>query len=492
MPDHSENPIFRQRRAGILLHPTSLPGPGLAGNIGREAYNFVEFLAACGISVWQTLPLGPTHPDGSPYQSLSAHAMDTALCDPDWLMRHGLLPKDMHVSDEMSPDVFLEESHHLFRRQAEHGLHSEYQVFQQKHQYWLPEYVLFRTIREQCADSPWTTWDIPLRDRHPNALKKLRATYSERIDYHSYCQFVLFRQWQDLKHHCRNNDIYLFGDLPIYVAQDSADVWAHRKLFTLDNQGQPEFVAGVPPDYFSATGQRWGNPLYRWDILEQDGYRWWIERIRSQLELYDLIRIDHFRGLQAYWEIPATEETALNGHWVKAPGHDLLTALEKAFGSLPIVAEDLGTITEEVHQLRRDFAIPGMRILQFAFDGDPDNLYLPHNHTPDSVVYTGTHDNDTTLSWFDSLDQAARDYVCHYYGSGQCDMPWTLIRSALGSVARLSVLPMQDILGLSTGNRMNTPGTTEGNWQWRFQWSQVYDSLAADLHNLLGLYGRLN
>jgi 4-alpha-glucanotransferase len=205
-----------------------------------------------------------------------------------------------------------------------------------------------------------------------------------------------------------------------------------------------------------------------------------------------LIRIDHFRGLQAYWEIPATEETALNGHWVKAPGHDLLTALEKAFGSLPIVAEDLGTITEEVHQLRRDFAIPGMRILQFAFDGDPDNLYLPHNHTPDSVVYTGTHDNDTTLSWFDSLDQAARDYVCHYYGSGQCDMPWTLIRSALGSVARLSVLPMQDILGLSTGNRMNTPGTTEGNWQWRFQWSQVYDSLAADLHNLLGLYGRLN
>jgi 4-alpha-glucanotransferase len=491
MSENSQNPMFELRRAGILLHPTSLPGPGNSGNIGSEARHFVDFLAAAGCSVWQTLPLGPTHPDGSPYQSLSAHAIDPALCSADWLRGHGLLPDSLHVTDNMNISVLLEESYRLFRQQHDTGLHQQYQAFQQQHQTWLTDFSLFLTIREQHGNRPWMAWDAPLRDRHPNELKKIKIQYSERIDYHSFCQFVMFQQWLELKQYCHEQGVFLFGDLPIYVAHDSAEVWAHRKLFSLDNQGHAEFVAGVPPDYFSATGQRWGNPLYRWDILKQEGYRWWIERIRTQLELYDLMRIDHFRGLQAYWEIPAAEDTALNGRWVTAPGHELLAALEKTFGKLPIVAEDLGTITEEVHRLRQDFAIPGMSILQFAFDGDPDNLYLPHNHSQDTVVYTGTHDNDTTLSWFESLEPATREYVCHYYGQGHCDMPWTLIRSALASVARLSILPMQDILSLGVGHRMNTPGTLEGNWDWRFDWHQVYASLAGDLRNLVQLYGRL-
>lgn len=333
-------------------------------------------------------------------------------------------------------------------------------------------------------------WPVALRDRYAHALEESMHRLDDEIERVKFEQFVFFRQWQQLKEYAHQHGVVLFGDMPIFVAHDSAEVWAHREYFSVDEHGGAEYVAGVPPDYFSETGQRWGNPLYRWSVMREDGFRWWIQRMRTQIELFDLVRIDHFRGFQAYWAIPASEQTAINGRWIEAPGKAFLAALHNAFDGLPIVAEDLGTITSEVDALRNAFKIPGMKVLQFAFDGNPSNPYLIHNHESNSVVYTGTHDNDTTLGWFQALAPETQGYVRDYLGDPKESMPWPLIRCALASHAQLAVLPMQDILGLGTDHRMNVPGTTEGNWLWRYPQEYVTDGLKSRLRHLTTLYGR--
>jgi 4-alpha-glucanotransferase len=481
-----DKPLDR-RRAGILLHPTSLPGPEQHGIIGHDAFRFIEFLAKAGISIWQTLPLGPTHNDKSPYQCLSAHAIDPGFISLEWLYDRHLLKQDPALSRKANKQQLLQEAFSVFKQDDNN---EDFQKFTQQHDYWLGDFCTFMAIRETQDNKAWWDWDKPLRNRETKAIKVFADNYRDLIEYFQFIQFVVFNQWLQLKSYANQHGVLIFGDLPIYVALDSADVWANRKQFALDKNGNPTSVAGVPPDYFSETGQRWGNPLYSWSKMKKEDFQWWVDRMRSQYELFDLIRIDHFRGLQAYWEVPAEEETAMNGKWVEAPGQALLNMLQSTFGSLPLVAEDLGTITEEVHELRHSFNIPGMKILQFAFDRNPDNPYLPHNHERDSVVYTGTHDNDTTLAWYEELNPELQDYICQYLGCEKPKMPWMLIHTALMSVAKLAIIPMQDILGLGKGFRMNTPGTTEGNWTWRFSWQQIQENLTQELHHLNVLYNR--
>lgn len=486
-----QHPLHTRRRAGILLHPTSLPGPAPKGLIGHDAYRFVDFLHHAGFNVWQMLPLGPTHTDGSPYQSLSAHAADPALISLDWLQDRGLLAELDEQYDFVYHTSCLNEAHARFVTDKPASLYKDYAKFIRQQADWLDDYALFMALREAHDHQPWTTWDAPLRKRHKAAMAKAQKEHADRIAYHQFCQFVFYQQWQQLRNYANERDILIFGDLPIYVSLDSADVWANPQLFSLNKDSQPKFVAGVPPDYFSETGQRWGNPQYNWPALEAEDFAWWQARLKTQLALFDLLRIDHFRGFQAYWEIKAEEETAINGRWVEAPGEALLKKLNKVFKNLPLVAEDLGIITTEVDALRQNFKLPGMKVLQFAFDGNPHNPYLPHNHEYNSVAYTGTHDNDTTLSWYQQLSQDNRNYLHNYLNTPPNDeMPWPLIRTALASVCCLAVLPMQDILSLGEGQRMNTPGTTEGNWQWRFDWTQLHDGLEQDLNQLLRLYDR--
>jgi len=491
MAKSPQHPLHTRRRAGILLHPTSLPGPAPKGLLGHDAYRFVDFLQQSGIKVWQMLPLGPTHTDGSPYQSLSAHAADASLISLDWLVDRRLLAELDQQYDFAYHTACLHKAHTRFVAEPPASLHKDYEKFIRQHAGWLDDYALFVALYEAHDHQPWTTWEAPLRKRHKAALARAHKTYAEQIAYHRFCQFVFFQQWHELRQYANQRDILIFGDLPIYVSLDSADVWANPHLFTLDKDGQPTFVAGVPPDYFSETGQRWGNPQYNWPALEVEDFAWWLARFKTQLDLFDVLRVDHFRGFQAYWEIPAEEETAINGHWVEAPGEPLLKKLNKVFKHLPLVAEDLGIITKEVDALRQKFDLPGMKILQFAFDGNPHNSYLPHNHEFNSVAYTGTHDNDTTLSWYQQLPEHTHHYIRSYLNTPPGDeMPWPLIRTALASVSCLAVLPMQDILNLGQGQRMNTPGTTEGNWQWRFDWEQIPDGIDQHLRYLVGLYDR--
>lgn len=486
---------FDRRRSGVLLHPTSLPGKWERGDLGPEAYRFVEFLAAAGQTVWQALPLGPPHADLSPYQCLSVHAGNPELISPELLVAEGWLTHD--DLDRLAGDGengFRERliacAYNGFVNHASDHDRAQYEAFKQRHGYWLEDFALYRTLRRRHGGAPWNQWPVPQRDRHAQALERVRREDGDHLGQVCFEQYVFFLQWADLKSYANARDILLFGDLPIFVAYDSADVWAQRQYFKLNGEGRPEVIAGVPPDYFSATGQRWGNPHYHWEQLQADGFRWWIERIASQLELFDIIRIDHFRGFEACWEIPIDESTAINGRWVKVPGDELFKALQGRFGVLPLVAEDLGLITAEVTRLREEYGLPGMKILQFAFDSDAANPYLPHNHESNSVVYTGTHDNDTTMGWYGKLtpDQAA--YVDEYLGSPGEAMPWSLIRCALASVAHLAVVPMQDILALGSEHRMNTPGTEQGNWMWRFTWDQVGEELPGRLARLTELYGR--
>ncbi len=481
--------LFKHRRSGILLHPSSLPGTQTSGKLNQEALNFVDFLAAAGVTVWQILPIGPTHDDGSPYQSYSSHALNPSLLDLSIISHWKCLPPEQleHCLNSKTP---LTEVFQSFHRHADGHHRKLFGDFRETQRWWLDDYSLYRILKEQHAQLPWTEWDEALRDRHPAALEPLKRQESAQIELIEFEQFILYTAWQQIKNHAALKNVMIFGDVPIFVSHDSADVWANRELFDLDEAGYPHHVAGVPPDYFSETGQRWGNPLYRWDAMEKDGYDWWIKRIRHQLSLCDLLRIDHFRGLEAYWEIPATEQTAMNGKWVKAPGEALLAIFKEHFNGMPFVAEDLGIITPEVDALREAFHLPGMKILQFAFDSDALNPYLPHNHEQRSVIYTGTHDNDTTLGWYEGLDPGIRERCMQYLNHPADPMPWPVIQSALASVAALAIIPMQDILELGSEGRMNTPGTTEGNWAWQFQWSQVDEALANRLHSLNSLYGR--
>ncbi len=490
--DPIETPLGR-RRAGVLLHPTSLPGGAGCGDLGVDAYKFIDFLAASGISVWQMLPLVPTHGDFSPYQGLSVHAGNPLLINLELLQEWGLLAESLEVEPKNFVEhrlAMLRHAYQGFKLLADDGIRAEYDDFIDINKHWLQDYALFQAIRQAHGNAHWLNWPDAFRDHEEDALTEAEPILAEAIEYVRFEQFVFFRQWRLLHEYARQRGVILFGDMPIFVAHDSADVWAHREYFSLDEHGKAEVVAGVPPDYFSETGQRWGNPHYRWDTIQADDFKWWKARMATQLEMFEWVRIDHFRGFESYWEIPAHEETAINGRWVKAPGDELFESLHTEFDPLPLVAEDLGIITADVDALRKNHSLPGMKILQFAFGGDSSNPYLPHNQTFDSVVYTGTHDNDTSIGWYESLSAEVQGHLAEYLGYPAETMPWPLIRSALASVACLAIIPMQDLLSLDGQYRMNTPGTTEGNWRWRFDWSQVDEGLAPRVRKLVHQYGR--
>ncbi len=503
-----------KRRSGILLHLTSLPGPYGNGVIGEDAYRFVDFLQDAGYSVWQTLPLGPTHGDGSPYQSLSVHAGNPHLIDLQWLVdKNWLDSNDLHncFSDVFGRSKCISIAFNNFRKRYDQCLFQgqcncvncdksaedeelcrTFQTFNKEQAFWLDDYALYCALKREHQQKSWFDWPQALKQRDADALAEAKEHLRNDIFYYKFEQFLFFSQWLALKKYANERGIYLFGDLPIFVAHDSADVWAQRQFFKLEKDGSSNVVAGVPPDYFSATGQRWGNPHYQWDVIEKSKFKWWLERIHTQQSLFDLVRIDHFRGLESSWEIPADEETAINGQWVKSPGYKLLQALYQAYPDLALVAEDLGIITEEVNDLREQFNLPGMKILQFAFSGESSNPYLPHNHQFNSVVYTGTHDNDTTLSWLDSLNEDEKHYLQQYFNFPYEQLNQVLMNTAMASVAKLAILPLQDLLGCGAGHRMNTPGTIEGNWQWRFSWEQLNEETRMLARQMNSLYGRMS
>ena len=482
-----QNPLT-QRRAGVLLHPTSLPGKRDQGDLGQDARRFIDFLQAAGMTVWQMLPLGPTHADRSPYQCLSVHAGNRMLVSLDDLVEKGWL--DAAAAGDFSFDECLKLTRSGFEKSAAKPDKTAYAEFRDMHACWLDDYSLYQAIRETQGAVPWYQWPAALRDRKPAALGKFSDKQAGLIEQICFEQYLFFLQWFALRDYAHEHGIVLFGDMPIYVAHDSADVWANRELFTIDSKGELEVAAGVRPDYFSETGQRWGNPLYRWDRISEQDYSWWLDRFRTQLALFDILRLDHFRGFEKYWEIPATAGTAVDGSWIAGPGAPLFERLQQDFGELPLVAEDLGIITPEVDALRMGLGFPGMKILQFAFDGGEDNPYLPKNHEPLSVVYTGTHDNDTTLGWYKNLDDADREKVDEYMPADTPGMPWALIRTALESNSGLAIIPMQDLLECGSDARMNTPGTSSGNWNWRFSWDQVSPGLARQVRTLAGHAGR--
>lgn len=503
LPSASFDLCKDRRRAGILLHPTSLPGDvnavtgldnGDNGDFGADAFRFIDFLAACGMTVWQMLPLGPTHDDGSPYQCLSVHAGNPRLISLDMLVKNGwLLPENSGTpqSSSVYRCTRLLQAYQGFTRHASAEDHAAFKTFRVQQQHWLQDFALYTAVRQENAGRSWLDWPVVLRDRVPQALEEAHSRLTDVIEQICFEQFIFSRQWFALKQYANERGILLFGDVPIFVAHDSADVWMHRHYFKLDPSGGPLVVAGVPPDYFSATGQRWGNPHYEWARMQADGFQWWIERMTTQFALFDLVRIDHFRGFETCWEIPAQNPTAEGGCWVKVPGDALFGVLREKFTALPLVAEDLGIITPEVDALREKYNLPGMKILQFAFEGGPTNPYLPHNHKQDSVVYTGTHDNNTTLGWFQELSYPAQNYILEYLSKPLESMPLPLIRSALASVACMAIIPMQDALRLDAKHRMNLPGTPQGNWRWRYTWDQVPIDLAARLRRMVEMYGRL-
>ena len=465
--------MTRARQAGVLLHITSLP----EGKLGPDACHFVDMLVEMGAAVWQTLPVGMPHDDQSPYQSLSAHAGHTGMISTRQLLDEGwCLPSEMAlplsaVITRVMPRV---QSNGAISAADGHSLSwSGFARFCQTQQYWLEDFALFLSLREQHQHQSWQQWPEAYRRHDARALQTYAATHQEALTLIKFTQYVFFQQWARFKQYANQRGIRLFGDMPIFVAYDSVDVWAHPEWFKLDEALNMTVVAGVPPDYFSETGQRWGNPHYNWALMQTDGFSWWLGRIEALSRLFDIVRIDHFRGLQAAWEIPVSEPTAIHGQWREAPGEALLKTITSTFPQVSLVAEDLGIITAEVDALRHTYGLPGMKILQFAFGGGEDNPYLPENIEENSVVYTGTHDNDTTLGWYLAAPEHVRSHVRQYLQQPAPDMPKALIQLALHSAARLAIVPMQDILALDGSARMNTPGTTQGNWRWRMEWSQL-------------------
>jgi len=559
--------FFQKRRAGILLHPTSLPGTPGNGDLGQQAFRFVDFLADCGVSLWQMLPLGPPHEDLSPYQCQSVHAANPLLISLERLVEKGWLsqdtspttehelqealkrlaeqgwitekPKERELEQRLEHSPFregfcppsereaairyrlarLKAARSGFEKKASEADRTAFAEFIETHAHWLEDYALFRALqvehhqalKAECLKalneiqhhealearllelkkaSGWWGWGQELRDRNPQALAEARRRLAKIIEQHRFEQFVFFSQWQALKEYAHDKGVLMFGDIPIFVAEDSVDVWASRDNFILDGNGRPTVVAGVPPDYFSATGQRWGNPHYNWDYMQKNGFKWWLARLKSAKLLFDVARIDHFRGFEAYWEIPSHCDTAMEGQWVKVPGHHFFETIQQSGIDLPLVAEDLGIITHEVNHLRERFGLPGMKILQFAFEGGSDNPYLPHNHIEHCIVYTGTHDNNTTLGWFHEIPEHVRQYVCEYLHAPPHDMPWPLVESAFKSPARWAIVPMQDVLVLDGNHRMNVPGVEKGNWRWRFDWSQMPQGVTDKLLHFCHNYGR--
>ncbi len=492
-----------ERSAGILLHPTSLPGPYGIGDLGPEAYRWVDFLADSQTSLWQVLPLGPTGYGDSPYQCFSAFAGNPYLISPQLLVQDGLL----HNNDLVNLPPFsaervdygmvipwklrvLAQAWQQFSERGSPQLREAFAAFREEHAAWLEDYALFMALKEAHRGAPWPTWEAALRRREAAALEAARRSLGASVERQAFYQFLFFRQWDSLRGYARQRGVRIIGDAPIFVAHDSAEVWARPDLFYLDEHGNPTVVAGVPPDYFSETGQLWGNPLYRWEAHAAEGYAWWLARLRTVLKLVDIIRLDHFRGFAGYWEIPAGETTAVNGRWAPGPGAAFFSAVQEALGDLPLIAEDLGEITPDVVALREQFRLPGMKILVFAFGDDARNPFLPHNYTPNCVVYTGTHDNDTAAGWYQRAPEKERDFARRYLARDGHDIAWDLIRAAWSSVAVFAIAPMQDLLSLDNRARMNYPSRASGNWQWRMSPEALHEGLRARLAEQNRLYGR--
>jgi 4-alpha-glucanotransferase len=490
------------RSAGILLHPTSLPGPCGIGDLGPAAYAWVDALARARQSWWQMLPLGPTGYGDSPYQCFSAFAGNPNLISLGLLVIEGLLrPADLVSASWPADRVeygrvipykagLTAQAWDNFQAGAAPSFRSQFEEFRNREAGWLDDFALFLALKEAHGGGSWYEWPEELIRREPPALERARQMLAEPMELHRFRQFLFYRQWRALKQYARAQGVRLIGDVPIFVAGDSADVWTNPELFLLDEHRRPAVVSGVPPDYFSQTGQLWGNPLYNWEAHRRTGYAWWIARMRAALAQVDLVRLDHFRGFEAYWEVPAGEATAENGRWIKGPGADLLAALRQALGGLPVLAEDLGVITPEVRDLRLQFDLPGMRILQFAFGGAPEKRFLPHRHERNTVVYTGTHDNDTTHGWYQALTADELRFFRGYAPSTDGDVSWDLIRLAWMSVADYAITPLQDVLSLGSEARMNRPGHPSGNWRWRYRADMLTDTLLDRLAQFTELYER--
>ncbi len=495
--------MYNRRASGILLHPTSLPGIGI-GELGSAAYRFIDWLVEAKQQRWQIMPLGPTSYGDSPYASLSALAGNPLLISLDQLVADGMLTQaDLDDAPQFPNDrvdygpviewkmAILQRAYTNFSANAGNEQRGAFEAFHNDQSRWLDNFAMFAALKEAHGGAAWNQWDPLIARREPDAVAEWQVKLADRVRFQQFLQWLFFTQWLAVKRYANERNIQIIGDIPIFVAYDSADVWANRDLFYLDADGNPTVVAGVPPDYFSATGQRWGNPLYRWDVLAQRDYRWWVERFRVTLTLVDIVRLDHFRGFAAYWEVPAREETAMHGRWVTAPGAELFQKLSQELGEVPIIAEDLGIITPDVDSLRNEQQFPGMAVLQFAWGDTADNLYQPHNYHHNLVVYTGTHDNDTTIGWWNTLDNTARAHVQQYFGIHGDDIAWDMIRIALMSTADTAIVPLQDVLSLGSEARMNTPGRAGGNWGWRVLSEQLTSERAGRLGTATSLYGRV-
>lgn len=510
MTDNSALGMDYDKYAGILAHPTSFPGPYGIGDLGKGAYAFIDFLERSGLNMWQVLPLGHTGFGDSPYQPFSSFAGQPLIISIDDLREAGLLwDEDFCDMPEWDPcevsygDVIEFKTGLLkkaFERYCDPDVQDKYSTSEEfkadyedfcKKVFWLDDYALFMAGKDYFQGMPWYMWEDSLKK--PTAKQKAQwmEKLADEVEYFRFIQYLFHKQWYALKAYANEKNIKIVGDMPIFVAWDSVDVWCNKKLFDLDPKGYPKNVAGVPPDYFSATGQLWGNPLYKWSEHTKTGYEWWIDRIRHQLKLADFVRIDHFRGFDKFWAVPYGEETAVNGTWVQAPGVNFFTHLEATLGyHMPIIAEDLGEIDQSVIELRDKFGLPGMKILQFGFENPDENSFLPHNFVRNCVCYTGTHDNDTTLGWYQKCYEQSRDKLRRYYNTDGGDVCWTLIRACFSSVANMAIVPMQDVLCLDSWARLNTPGVAEGNWSWRFLYEDMNPQLEARLYETAKLYGR--
>jgi len=491
------------RTAGVLFHPTSLPGRFGIGDLGDELLAFLDWAQSAGLRIWQVLPLNAPGYGNSPYGCLSSYAGNPLLISPQRLVENELLPDDAlddiptfaedYVEFDRVHEFKQKLLRHSFAHFSEHAADDQRQALAafSHDNAWLPEWTLYAALKEHHGGKSWTEWPSDVASRDGNALAAARLQLADEILFHEYVQWLFFGQWAAVREAALTRGIRIMGDIPIYVAGDSADVWANREIFQLDEDGEPDVVSGVPPDYFSATGQRWGNPLYRWDVLRETHFRWWVSRFRAALRFADIVRVDHFRGFAAYWEIPASEQTAINGRWMPGPGRALFDALRDSLGDLPLVAEDLGHITKDVHELRKAIGVPGMKILQFAF-AQPDSPHLPHCYDPKTVVYTGTHDNDTAHGWYEEADAAERDAIASYLGVRDAnDVAWSLIRAAYTSIAETAIVPVQDILNLGTEARMNRPGAEHDNWSWRVTAGALTPEHAEELRELGEVSGRV-
>lgn len=500
----ADDPV-NYRYSGVLAHPTSFPSPYGIGDFGKGAYEFIDFLAEAGQHLWQILPMVPiTSCGNSPYQGYSVFAGEPLLISPEYLQKEGLLTlEDLQNIPDFDPgrtdynrvreykDPLYRKAYETFTDSARPELKKACEDFRKDNEDWLSDYCLYMALKEEQDGLPWTEWPDTLRNLSRENRLFWEKELHESISYQTFLQFIFYTQWHALKKYANDRGIAVIGDIPIFVSPDGADVWANRKLFQVDTKGYPSAVAGVPPDYFSATGQKWGNPLYNWKEHKKEGYRWWIERVRRQLDQVDYVRIDHFRGFEAYWEVPVDAENAITGEWKKGPGADLFLAIQKELGEdLPIFAEDLGIITPEVEALRDQFNFPGMRVLQFAFEGG-ESSFLPHQfNTRNCICYTGTHDNDTSAGWYQHTSDYARDKVRRYMNTDASSISWDFIRICLGSIARYAIFPVQDLLKVGNEARMNTPGTAERNWEWRFRQGELNSGMARGLRQMTELFGR--